>query len=74
MAECVVSIELEFQKSFNQEQMYIALSRTANINQLYLIEKYDKAALKVDVSAKKEYENLQTESLFKSQPPMGVTK
>ena len=64
MAECVVSIELEFQKSFNQEQMYIALSRTANINQLYLIEKYDKATLKVDVSAKKEYEKLQTKNVY----------
>lgn len=64
MAECVVSIELEFQKSFNQEQMYIALGRTANINQLYLIEKYDKATLKVDVSAKKEYEKLQTKNVY----------
>ena len=64
MAECVVSIELEFQKSFNQEQMYIALGRTANITQLYLIEKYDKATLKVDVSAKKEYEKLQTKNVY----------
>ena len=64
MAEFVVSIELEFQKSFNQEQMYIALGRTANINQLYLIEKYDKATLKVDVSAKKEYEKLQTKNVY----------
>ena len=64
MAECVVSIELEFRKSFNQEQMYIALGRTANINQLYLIEKYDKATLKVDVSAKKEYEKLQTKNVY----------
>ena len=64
MAECVVSIGLEFQKSFNQEQMYIALGRTANINQLYLIEKYDKATLKVDVSAKKEYEKLQTKNVY----------
>ena len=64
MAECVVSIELEFQKSFNQEQMYIALGRTANINKLYLIEKYDKATLKVDVSAKKEYEKLQTKNVY----------
>lgn len=64
MAECVVSIELEFQKSFNQEQMYIVLGRTANINQLYLIEKYDKATLKVDVSAKKEYEKLQTKNVY----------
>ena len=64
MAECVVSIELKFQKSFNQEQMYIAWGRTANINQLYLIEKYDKATLKVDVSAKKEYEKLQTKNVY----------
>ena len=44
--------------------MYIALSRTANINQLYLIEKYDKATLKVGVSAKKEYEKLQTKNVY----------
>ena len=44
--------------------MYIAFSRTANINQLYLIEKYDKATLKVDVSAKKEYEKLQTKNVY----------
>ena len=64
MAECVVSIESEFQKSCNQKQMYIVLSRTANINQLSLIEKYDKATLKVDVSAKKEYEKLQTKNIY----------
>lgn len=44
--------------------MYVALGRTANINQLYLIEKYDKATLKVDVSAKKEYEKLQTKNVY----------
>ena len=38
------------------------LSRITSINELYLIEKYTKAALKVNESAKKEYEKLRTES------------
>ena len=37
----VVIFDLEKQKSFNQGQMYVALSRVANINNLCLIGKYN---------------------------------
>ena len=48
LTEGVVSFDLESEKSFNQGQMYVALSRITSINQLYLIGKYNKAALKVN--------------------------
>ena len=51
LTEGVVSFDLESEKSFNQGQMYVALSRITSINQLYLIGKYNKAALKVNESA-----------------------
>ena len=63
----MVGFDLESQKSFNQEQMYAALGRITSINELYLIGKYNKAALKVNESAKRGYERLRTESCFKSQ-------
>ena len=53
LTEGVVSLYLESRKSFNQGQMYAALSRITSINELYLIEKYNKAALKVNESAKR---------------------
>ena len=62
LTEGVAIFVLESQKSFNQGQIYVALSRITSINELYLIEKYTKAALKVNESAKKEYEKLRTES------------
>ena len=74
LAEGVVSFEQESQKFFNERQMFVALSRIKNSNELYLIGKYNKVALKVNVSARKEYERLRTESRFKSQPQMGVTE
>ena len=60
LAEVVVSFEFESQKSFNQRQMYVASSRITSINELYLIGKYNKAALKVNVLAKKEYLRIKT--------------
>ena len=62
LTEGVAIFVFESQKSFNQGQIYVALSRVTSINELYLIEKYTKAALKVNESAKKEYEKLRTES------------
>ena len=47
----VVSFDLESQKYFNQGQMYVVLSRITSINKLYLIGKYNKAALNVNESA-----------------------
>ena len=37
---------LESQKSFNQGQMFVALSKITSISELYLIRKYSKAGLK----------------------------
>ena len=37
---------LESQKSFNQGQMFVALSKITSIGELYLIRKYSKAGLK----------------------------
>ena len=67
MAEGVVSFDLEKQKYFNQGQIYVALSRISYMNKMYLIGSYNKAALSVNESAKKEYERLTSEGLFKSQ-------
>ena len=41
---------------------------------MYLIGSYNKAALKVNKSAKKEYERLRSERLFKSQSHLTVTE
>ena len=74
LTEAVVCFNLESQKSFNQGQMYVALNRITRINELYLIGKYSKAALKVNESAKREYERLRIESCFKSQTQNRVTE
>ena len=50
------------------------MNRITRINELYLIGKYSKAALKVNESAKREYERLRTESCFKSQTQNRVTE
>ena len=74
MAEGVVSFDLEKQKSFNQGQINVALSKISSMNKMYLIGSYNKAALKVNESAKKEYERLRSEGLFKSQSHLAVTE
>ena len=74
LTEGVVSFDLVSQKSFNQGQMYVTLSRITSINELYLIGKYYKAALKVNESAKREYDRLRIESCFKSQTQLTVTE
>ena len=52
LAEDIVSFDLEKQKSFNQGQIYVALSRISSMNKMYLIGSCNKAALKVNGSAK----------------------
>ena len=37
LAEGVISFDLEKQKSFNQGQIYVALSRISSMNKMYLI-------------------------------------
>ena len=55
-AEGVVSFDLVKEKYFNQGQVYVALSRISSMNKMYLIGPYNTAKLKVNESAKKEYE------------------
>ena len=74
LAEGVVSFDPEKQKSFNQGQIYVALSRISSMNKMYLIGSYNKAALNVNESAKKGYERLRSEGLFKSQSHLAVTE
>ena len=74
LTEVVVSFDFEKQKSFNQEQIYVALSKISSMNKMYSIGLYNKTALKVDKSAKKEYERLRSECLFKSQSHLAVTE
>ena len=65
---------MESHKSFNQGQTYVTLSRITSINELYLIGKYNKAALKVNQAAKRGYERLRTKSWLKSQTQNIVTE
>ena len=74
LPEGVISFDLESQKSFNQGQMYDALSKITSITELYLIGKCHKAALKVNESARRDYERLRTENCFKSQTQDKVTE
>ena len=60
--------------SFNEWQIYVALSRISNMNKMYLIGSYNKTPLKVNESAKKEHERLRSEHLFKSQSHLEVTE
>ena len=53
LAEGVVSFDLEKQTSFNQEQIYVVLSKISRMNKMYIIGSYNKAALKLNKSAKK---------------------
>ena len=69
-----VGFHLELHKSCNEGQIHVTLSRITSINELYLIGKYNKAALEVNDSAKREYERLRTENCFKSQTQNRVTE
>ena len=44
------------------------------MEKMYLTGSYTEAALKVDESAKKEYERLRSEGLFRSQSHLAVTE
>ena len=53
LAEGVVSFDLEKQTSFNQGQIYVVLSKISRMNKMYIIGSYNKAALKLNKSAKR---------------------
>ena len=64
LKEGVISFDLQKQKSFNQGQMYVALSRISKFDNMYLIGKYHRNAIKVNQNAKQEYERLHNESML----------
>ena len=55
LTSAVISFDLEKQKSFNEDQMYVALSRVTSIDNLFLIGKYNRNVFKVNESAVVEY-------------------
>ena len=62
LSDGVISYEL--QKSFNQGQMYVAMSRISTLENMHLIGNYNQNAIKVNKSAKKESERLYSECLL----------
>ena len=58
LTSAVVSFDLEKQKSFNEGQMYVALSRVTSIYNLFLIGKYNRNVFKVNESAVAECNRL----------------
>ena len=64
LKECVGSFDLQSQKSFNQGQMYVALSRISKFDNMYLVGKYHRNTIKVNENAKQEYERLHSESML----------
>ena len=64
LSDGVISYDLQRQKSFNQDQMYVAMSRISKLENMHLIGNYNRNAIKVNKSAKKEYERLYSECLL----------
>ena len=63
LISAVVTFDLENQKSFNEGQMYVALSRVTKIDNLFLIGKYSPNVFRVNENAFIDYSRLR-ESLF----------
>ena len=64
LSDGVISYDLQRQKSFNQGQMYVAMSRISKLENMHLIGNYNRNAIKVNKSAKKEYERLYSACLL----------
>ncbi|XP_057292445.1 uncharacterized protein LOC130621150 [Hydractinia symbiolongicarpus] len=58
LQEVVISFNLLKQRSFNNGQMYVALSRVTSLQGLHLIGVFKSSAINVDDKAKKEYQYL----------------
>ena len=59
LTSAVVSSDLEKQRSFNEGQMYVALSKVTSIDNLFLIGKYSADVFRVNENAILEYKRLQ---------------
>ena len=60
----VVSFNLEKHKTFNQGQMYFALARVTETDNLFLIGSYNNHAFQVNRYAASEYNRLRESSSF----------
>ena len=72
--EGVISFDLHRQRSFNQGQMYVALSRITSLDRMFLIGNYNKTAIKENSSAKQEYQRLRRENKFTTLPFVSVSE
>ena len=72
--EGVTSFDLHRQRSFNQGQMYVALSRITSLDRMFLIGNYNKTAIKENSSAKQEYQRLRRENKFTTLPFVSVSE
>ena len=62
--KAVSSFNLLKQRSFNNGQMYVALSRVTSLNGLFLTGKYKSSVIKADSRALDEYNRLRTECVL----------
>ena len=69
--EGVISFDLHRQRSFNQGQMYVALSRITSLDRMFLI---GNTAIKENSSAKQEYQRLRRENKFTTLPFVSVSE
>ena len=51
LSDGVISYELQRHKSFNQGQMYVAISRISKLENMHLIGNYNRNAIKVNKSS-----------------------
>ena len=59
LTSTVTSFDLEKQESFNEGQMYAALSKVSSIDNIFLIGKYSANVFKVNENSILEYKRLQ---------------
>ena len=64
MQEATVSFDLDRQKVFKPDQMYVALSRVTNIQGFFLTGSFKQDAIKANETATQEYDRLHNEALF----------
>ncbi|XP_057316777.1 uncharacterized protein LOC130657796 [Hydractinia symbiolongicarpus] len=60
----VISFDLEKQRSFNNGQMYVALSKVTSLNGMCLTGKFSRSAIKCNSRATLEYDRLRNECVF----------
>ena len=69
----VVNFDLQKQITFGQGQMYTTLSRVSSYDKLFCVGKFEPSSIKVNVSARQEYERLRQNSIFENIEKIIVT-